>query len=88
VGFFGKPFNVGRGVRCGDIFLPIAFNIVVDAIIRDIEAMEQYEVDQKMVELLRMEELLELFYADDGVIGHEDLEKVQALADAFTVWFK
>jgi hypothetical protein len=27
-------------------------------------------------------------YADDGVIGHEDPEKVQALADAFTVWFK
>ncbi len=54
----------------------------------DIEATEQYEVDQKMVELPRMEELLELFYADDGVIGHEDPEKVQALADAFTVWFK
>jgi hypothetical protein len=25
-GFFGKPFNVGRGVRCGDISSSIIFN--------------------------------------------------------------
>jgi hypothetical protein len=87
-GFFSKLFDVGRGVQCGDIFSPIAFNIVVDAIIRDIEVMEQYEVEQQMVELPNMKELLELFYADDGVVGDEDPVKVQALADAFTVWFK
>jgi hypothetical protein len=37
-GFFGVPFDVGRGVRCGDIDSPVIFNIVVDAIIRDIVA--------------------------------------------------
>jgi hypothetical protein len=37
-GFFGAPFDVGRGLRCGDIDSPVIFNIVVDAIIRDIAA--------------------------------------------------
>jgi hypothetical protein len=50
----GVPFDVGRGVRCGDINSPIIFNIVVDAIIRDIAASgdDDYEV------------LLKSFYAD------------------------
>jgi hypothetical protein len=37
-GFFRVPFDVRRGVRCGDIDSPIIVNIVVDAIIRDIVA--------------------------------------------------
>ncbi len=76
-GFFGKPFDVGRGVRCGDISSSIIFNIAVDAVIRDIEATGEFN----------FEELLEIFYADDGAIVDEDPIKVQALADAFTERF-
>ena len=43
-GFFGVPFDVGRGVRCGDIDSPIIFNIVVDAIIGDIVASGDYMI--------------------------------------------
>jgi hypothetical protein len=44
-GFFGVPFDVGRGVRVGDIDSPIIFNIVVDAIIRDIAASGDYDYE-------------------------------------------
>jgi len=72
-GFFGVPFDVGRGVRCGDIDSPIIFNIVVDAIIRDIAASGDYDY----------EVLLKSFYADDGAICDTDPAKVQSLANAF-----
>jgi hypothetical protein len=70
-GFFGVPFDVGRGVRYGDIDSPIIFNIVVDAIIRDIVASGDYTI------------LLISFYADDGAICDNDPARVQSLADAF-----
>ena len=57
-GFYGEPFPVGSGVRCGDIDSPSIFNIVVDAIIRDIEACRTEETSTTT----------QLFYADDGVI--------------------
>ena len=71
-----KPFPVGRGVRCGDISSPVIFNIVIDAIIRDVDA------DPTLVEAL-----LEMFYADDGILADKDPEKVQTLTDAFTERF-
>jgi hypothetical protein len=63
-------------VRCGDIDSPIIFNIVVDAIIRDIAASGDYEV------------LLKSFYADDGAICDTDPAKVQSLANAFKDMFE
>jgi hypothetical protein len=45
-GFFGKPFGVGRGVQCGDISSSIIFNIVVDAVIRDIEATGKFNFEE------------------------------------------
>jgi hypothetical protein len=77
-GFFGVPFDVGRGrVRCGDIDSPIIFSIVVDAIIQDIVTSGDYAI------------LLKSFYADNGAIcDTEDLAKVQSLADAFKERFE
>ena len=60
-------------MRCGDIDSPIIFNIVVDAIIRDIAASGDYVY----------EVLLKSFYADDGAICDTDPAKVQSLANAF-----
>jgi hypothetical protein len=76
-GFYGEPFDVGRGVRCGDVDSPIIFNIVIDAIIRDIEVCRPEETataDQ-------------LFYADDGAIMDTDPDKVQRLTDDYTERF-
>ena len=70
-GFHGEPFDAGRGVRCGDIDSPVIFNIVVVAIIQDIEA-------------CRLEELattVQIVCANDGVIADDEPEKVQKLAD-------
>ena len=57
----------------GDIDSPIIFNIVVDAIIRDIAASGDYNY----------EVLLKSFYADDGASCDTDPAKVQSLANAF-----
>jgi hypothetical protein len=77
VGFCGEQFDVGQGLQCGDVDSPVIFNIVVDVIIRDIEAR-------------RLEELattFQLFHADNGVIADNEPEKVQKLADDCTKWF-
>ena len=37
---FGSPFHAYRGVRQGDIISPIIFNIVVDAVLREWDALE------------------------------------------------
>jgi hypothetical protein len=63
-------------VRCGDIDSPIIFNIVVDAIIRDIAASVDHII------------LLQIFYADDGAICDTDPARVQSLADAFQERFE
>jgi hypothetical protein len=63
---------------CGDVDSPIIFNIVIDAIIRNI------------VEACRPEESTtadQLFYADDGAIMDTDPEKVQRLTDDYTERF-
>jgi hypothetical protein len=76
-GFYGEPFDVGRGVRVGDVDSPIIFNIVIDAVIRDIEACRPEETataDQ-------------LFYADDGAIMDTDPGKVQKLTDDYAERF-
>jgi hypothetical protein len=41
-GLYGKPFNVWRVVCIGDTHSLILFNIIVDAIIRDIEAYQEH----------------------------------------------
>ena len=33
--FFGRPFNMERGVTQGDPVSPMIFNIVVDAVVRE-----------------------------------------------------
>jgi exonuclease III len=76
-GFYGKPFDVGRGVRCGDVDSPIIFNIVIDAIVRDIEACRPEETANAA----------QLFYADDGTITGNEPEKVQRLTDDYTERF-
>jgi hypothetical protein len=68
---------LGEGVRCGEFDSPIISNIVIDAIIRDIEACRPKETataDQ-------------LFYADDGDIMDTDPEKVQRLTEDYTERF-
>ena len=32
--YYGKPFNMGRGVTQGDPVSPALFNIIVDALVR------------------------------------------------------
>jgi hypothetical protein len=55
----------------------VIFNIVVDAIIQDIEACRPKE----------MESASQLFYADDRVVADDDSKKVQLLINNCTDGF-
>jgi hypothetical protein len=59
-------------VRCGDIDSPSIFNIVVDAIIRDIAARGDYDY---------MVLLKKILCRPDGAICDTDPARVQSLAD-------
>jgi hypothetical protein len=66
--FYSEPFD-GRGVRCCDVDSPVIFNIVVDAIIRDVEA-------------CRLKELAtttQNFCANNRVIADNEPKKVWTL---------
>jgi hypothetical protein len=69
-GFCGEPFDAGQGARLGDVDSPVIFNIVVDAVIRDVEARS----------LKELAATAQLFHANDGVITDNEPEKVQKLA--------
>ena len=80
-GFYGESFSAGRGVRQGDILLPMIFNIVADAVIRDSEAQisESRDSQRQVVDAL--------FYADDGALMGEDAMEVQSSLDIYTKTF-
>ena len=73
--FYGKAFKAERGVRQGDIVSPTIFNIVIDAIIRNA---------YKMLESLGDDDIIVQFYADDGIIGGKDYDRVQMIMDKIT----
>ena len=80
-GFYGEPFSAGRGVRQGDILSPMIFNIIVDAVIRDVEFQLGLgrEIQRRAVD--------EFFYADDGVLTGEEATEVQQQLDCYTETF-
>jgi hypothetical protein len=69
-GFCSKPFDVRQGARHGDADSPVIFNVVVDAVIQDVEARSFEELATTA----------QLFHANDGVITDNEPEKVQKLA--------
>ena len=64
-GFYSEPIDVERGATQGDTDSPIIFNIIIDAVIRRWKATEEYGNSGA------------LFYADDGLIEHEDYVALQ-----------
>ena len=71
--FYGKFLTAERGVRQGDIVSPTIFNIVVDAVIR--------HAYNKVSELGDIDDIIMQFYADDGIIGGKNYERVQYMMD-------
>ena len=71
-GFCGKPFDVGRGVRRGNVDLPIALDVAIDAVIRGAEARRPEEA-AKAGQLLCTD--------DNGAVADHDREKARRLTD-------
>jgi hypothetical protein len=86
-GFCGQPFDVGRGMQHGNINwerratwqhqLAVAFNVVIDAINRDIEVCRTEETAATA----------QLLHANDRVIAGDNPKKVQRLMDDHTERF-
>ena len=65
-GYFGDPFRAKRGVRQGDVWSPLIFNLIVDAVIRHNERLGVKNIQ---------------FHADDGFLWGESSQIVQSQMD-------
>ena len=75
--YFGLPFTGYHGVTQGDLLSPTLFNMVVDSVIRDWVTV-LVATKQGMEGLgLFIRDLAAYFYADDGLIGSTQLERLQ-----------
>jgi hypothetical protein len=90
-GNYGAPFKAGRGVTQGGPLLAKLFNIVVDAVVRELlqllrEEMapgpEEEELDQMM------ETLFAIFYMDDAYLASRDPVFLQRAIDGLVSAFK
>jgi hypothetical protein len=70
-GVYGQQVPIGDGVPQCDVILPMFFNLVVDSIL--------CLTDRIKPEL--QERVQKVFYADDGLTGGDDADKVQEVQD-------
>ena len=81
-GMFGKVFKGKKGVTQGDIVSPTIFNIMVDEVVRVVQA------DIADQEAGQSNQTTGIFYADDGYVAGTDGTRVQQVMQLYTQQFK
>ena len=71
---YGEKIHPGRGVTQGDILSPTIFNIVIDAVCREVESMGKASEEKEV-----WDNFLCVYYADDGYLGSTDRHTVQRI---------
>ena len=82
MGNYGQPFKAGRGVTQGGPLSAKLFNILVDAIVRELFWSLKEEGDYKEAELEElMATFFTIFYVDDAYLASRDAEFLQRALD-------
>ena len=83
-GYYGRIFKAWRGVTQGGPLSPTIFNLMIDAIVR--ELMRQLE--EQGADTADIREIVACFYADDGLIAARDPTTLQDAIDALITLFE
>ena len=76
-GYFDLPFKGYRGVTQGDTLYPTLFNVVMDAVICQwVTVVEATEEGMEGLDL-SIWDMVESFYADDGLVALTQPERLQ-----------
>ena len=76
-GNYGKPFQAERGVTQGGPLSPKLFNVIVDAVVRELFRRLLGEDKARDGYGGRLRELLAIFYADDAMFASRNPEALQ-----------
>ena len=86
-GYFGRPFKGYQGVTQGDPLPPTIFNLVVDAVIRHwVTVVTPNEAGTGGLSLTIID-LVDYFYANDGLVPSTQPERLQRAFDVLTGLF-
>ena len=89
MGNYGQPFKTGRGVTQGGPLSAKLFNILVDAVVREMFRLLREEGNYEEAELEeRMATFFAIFYVDNAYLASRDAEFLQRAWDIIIGLFK
>ena len=89
MGNYGQPFKAGRGVTQGGPLSAKLFNILVDAVVRELFRLLREEGDYEEAELEElMATFFAIFYIDNAYLASRDAEFLQRALDIITELFE
>jgi hypothetical protein len=88
-GNYGQPFKAGRGVTQGNPLLAKLFNILVDAVVREMFRQLREEGDYKEAELAKLlVTFFAIFYVKDAYLASRDAGFLQHVLDILVGLFE